>query len=274
MLRALRSGGTELNPALAYPYDSAAPFCSAAYLLPVLRDALRGLPEDARVLDLGCGNGSVIAALAQPGWSVTALDCSRDAIAIARPAHPDIDFRIADVTEPLDLAPAGFDAVLSAEVIEHILNPRGLLRNAHRALREGGRLVLTTPYHGYWKNLALAAAGRLDAHWNPLWDAGHIKFFSRATLARLLEETGFTAPHFRGAGRLPWLWKSMVFTATCKAGTASNSPPSRIRWLSPVCPVEHPTAPNASPGQSPLSTRPASSTASPEAGTAYRSADH
>jgi len=63
------------------------------------------------------------------------------------------------------------------------------------------------------KNLALAATGKLDGHFTVLWDGGHIKFFSRRTLTTLLEQEGFHVVEFRGAGRWPYLWKSMVLAA-------------------------------------------------------------
>lgn len=55
-------------------------------------------------------------------------------------------------------------------------------------------------------------AGKWDFHANPLWDGGHIKLWSRTTLTKLLEEAGFTDVQFRGAGRLPYIWMTMVMS--------------------------------------------------------------
>ena len=72
---------------------------------------------------------------------------------------------------------------------------------------------MTTPYHGYLKNLAISVIGGWDRHADPLWDGGHIKFFSRRTITRLLNEAGFRVVSFNGVGRLHYLWKSMVVVA-------------------------------------------------------------
>ena len=77
----------------------------------------------------------------------------------------------------------------------------------------GGLLIISTPYHGYLKNFVLALANKWDAHLNPFWDGGHIKFWSCKTLSQLLNETGFSVIRFIGAGRLPFLWKSMIVVA-------------------------------------------------------------
>ena len=55
--------------------------------------------------------------------------------------------------------------------------------------------------------------GRTDRHLNPLWDYGHVKFFSADTLGILLAEAGFVDAEYTGAGRFPCFWKSMVFSA-------------------------------------------------------------
>lgn len=104
-----------------------------------------------------------------------------------------------------------FDAVASLEVIEHCYWPRRFAA-VLALLKPGGVAIISTPFHGYWKNLALALAGRFDLHWSPLWDGGHIKFWSEATLGTLLRE-GFVDVAFHRVGRLPPLARSMVAVA-------------------------------------------------------------
>jgi len=197
-----------------YGYRSADGTCAHGYLLPVIRRMLEDFPhEGVRALDLGCGNGSLTAQWARPGWKVCAVDLAESGVKIGKEAHPNIEFCQGDVTGDLTamFGPEMFDMVVSAEVIEHLYFPRALVRNAYRLLKPGGLFVLTTPYHGYLKNVALALTGKLDAHFTALWDGGHIKFWSRKTLTEVLEEAGFVVEAFAGAGRVPWLWKSMVF---------------------------------------------------------------
>ncbi len=80
-------------------------------------------------------------------------------------------------------------------------------------LEPGGTAIVTTPYHGYLKNLVMALTGKLDAHFTALWDHGHIKFWSTKTLAQLLLEAGFVDIRFKRVGRIPALAKSMVAIA-------------------------------------------------------------
>ena len=81
---------------------------------------------------------------------------------------------------------------------------------AKYCLKPEGKFILTTPYHGYLKNLALAVSGKMDDHFTALWDGGHIKFFSVSTLSKLLEAESCTEIEFKYAGRIPYLWNSML----------------------------------------------------------------
>ena len=131
-------------------------------------------------------------------------------------------FFVCDVTtgELLpELRKIPFRTVISMEVIEHLHSPRTFAAFVRSILEAngGGRFILTTPYHGYLKNLSIALAGKADRHYSALWEGGHIKFWSRRTLAILLREAGFRNMAFTGAGRIPYLWRHMVFSAETPA---------------------------------------------------------
>jgi 2-polyprenyl-6-hydroxyphenyl methylase/3-demethylubiquinone-9 3-methyltransferase len=193
-----------------YCWDVDGPAEAHDYLLNPVRELLQEY-RAKQVLDLGCGNGSFAARLAGDGFDVTGVDFSQSGIERAGRNHPGLRFAQHDLLQPLDESYAArFDAVVSTEVIEHLLLPRSVMQNAQRALRPGGHLIVTTPHHGYVKNLLLALTNGFDSHWHPLRDYGHIKFFSRATLTQLFREAGFVDIRFRTAGRFPPLGKSMV----------------------------------------------------------------
>jgi 2-polyprenyl-6-hydroxyphenyl methylase/3-demethylubiquinone-9 3-methyltransferase len=174
-----------------------APYCWP----PVLR-ALR--EHGARdVLDVGCGDGGLVDRLREEGFEAQGVD--------VEPSRETAFVRRGSAYEPLD---GPYDAVVAVEVVEHLLDPRLAVRRMREALRPGGLLVLTTPFHGYWKNLALALTGKMDAHFTALWDGGHVKFWSPRTIRTLLAEAGYADVSVRGAGRFPPLWASMVVTAT------------------------------------------------------------
>jgi 2-polyprenyl-6-hydroxyphenyl methylase/3-demethylubiquinone-9 3-methyltransferase len=179
-----------------------------------LPDILHLLPSaPARILEVGCGNGHLAARLSTLGYDVIALDTSQSGVQIARAAHPDINFHVASAYDDMRQSAGHCDVVLSVEVIEHLTSPRRFLENAFAVLKPGGCLVLTTPYHGYLKNLAISLLNRWDRHFGVDWEGGHIKFFSPKTLAPMALNAGFKNPRFRFVGRVPWLWKSMIMIA-------------------------------------------------------------
>lgn len=189
---------------------------------PPLDDPLRG--ERARllkprlersgartVLDAGCGAGALVAELTEGGLTATGLDVSGRAIEAAARAHPECRFvrhSLEEVPWPVDRG--SFDVVVSFEVIEHLLRPRRLLEGAHEALRPGGHLALTTPYHGLLKNLAVTVLA-FDRHFAVEGD--HVRFFSDAALRRLLAETGFEVVSLAHFGRFFGLWAGVFVWA-------------------------------------------------------------
>lgn len=185
-------------------------------IMPVIQAACRRLRPGDSIIDIGCGNGALAGRLAGAGFRVVGIDLSESGIAIARASHPAARFEVLsaeqDVLDRLGCGP--FAMAISTEVIEHLYSPRQFMQGAFAALKPGGTFLCTTPYHGYLKNLAISVVGRWDSHADPLWDGGHIKLFSRRTLTRLFEETGFTDLRFTGIGRMPLLWMTMAVSGT------------------------------------------------------------
>lgn len=195
-----------------YEWNSAEPAPNHTYLVPgVLR--VLGAANGRRVLDLGCGNGAIAQVLSSEGFSVVGLDRSISGIEHAHSSNDKLEFRKHSIDDPLPADLGQFDVVLSCEVIEHLFLPRQLFARAREAMSDNGLLVVTTPYHGYLKNLGLAVTNSFDRHWSPGWDHGHVKFFSKRTLSRLAVEEGFTPDRWRLVGRIPPLACSMILTA-------------------------------------------------------------
>lgn len=150
------------------------------------------------------------------GFEVHGVDISESGIRVAREAFPMVRFVLGDVEKELlgHVYPAeSFDVIVSTEVVEHVYNPRLFVENAFRLLKPSGLFVVSTPYHGYLKNVLLALGGKMDGYFTALWDGGHIKFWSLKTLSMLLTEKGFADLQFVGAGRVPYVWKSMILAA-------------------------------------------------------------
>lgn len=198
-----------------YGWHAAAPHSSGYLNRPVRAIVAEGGLKD--VLYAGCGNGALAVELAADGHRVVGIDMDARGLEFARSRAPGVTFVQASFEgDPAALraTPDGrFDVVVSTEVIEHLYAPHALAAYAYAALRPGGRLVITTPYHGYLKNLALSLLDGWDRHFSVDWHGGHIKFWSRRTLALLLEKQGFRLVGFRGVGRVPYLWKSMILIA-------------------------------------------------------------
>ncbi len=199
-----------------YTYTDPEPNASHGYLMPVLLKELASLsllPGQKRLFELGCGNGSVADVLTRQGFEITGIDASAQGIEQANQRYPHLNLKLGSAYDRLAATYGRFPVVVSLEVVEHLYAPRIFVRTLFDLVEPSGAAIISTPYHGYWKNLALALSGRLDDHFTALWDHGHIKFWSIDTLTQLLQEAGFQAITFRRVGRVPALAKSMIAVA-------------------------------------------------------------
>lgn len=185
-----------------------------SYLWPAVLQILAAeTPPPTRIFEVGCGNGATANMLGQHGMQVTAIDPAVQGIEQAKKAFPEHCFVQGSAYDDLVAEYGTFPAVLSLEVVEHCFWPRQYAKTIFDLLVPGGVAIISTPYHGYWKNLLLALTGKFDQHWSPLWDGGHIKFWSEKTLSQLLVEVGFSNVTFKRVGRIAPLAKSMIAIA-------------------------------------------------------------
>jgi 2-polyprenyl-3-methyl-5-hydroxy-6-metoxy-1,4-benzoquinol methylase len=142
----------------------------------------RELTAGARVLDVGCGRGVILGALANQGFQVHGLEISAEA---ARGADPRAEIRIAENLKDAEYRTASFDQIIIWHVLEHVNDPAGTLREAHRILKPGGRLIVAVP------NFSSFQARFAGAAWFHLDLPRHVYHFPLPALRQLLVLTGF-----------------------------------------------------------------------------------
>jgi 2-polyprenyl-3-methyl-5-hydroxy-6-metoxy-1,4-benzoquinol methylase len=152
--------------------------------------ALRGLPPEAVIIDLGCGSGVLLEKIsrAYPAARLRGIDVEPRALAIARERLPSAELLALDLDSE-NLAPPSWqgvaDVVVCSEVLEHLSEPRHALALARDLLKPGGRLVVTVPS---------GAMNDFDR------SIGHRKHYEVGELASLLTAAGFAGTNAQGWG--------------------------------------------------------------------------
>lgn len=141
------------------------------------------------VVDIGCGTGQLVAELSRRGVEAVGVDSSPHVLETARRRAPTVAFHMGSVTR-IPLPDASCDAATLIEVVEHLDDQtlQEAIREAHRILRPGGTLLITTPN-----------AEDLAASMRKCPDCGaefhlyqHVRSWTAAALRDYLEANGFT----------------------------------------------------------------------------------
>jgi ubiquinone/menaquinone biosynthesis C-methylase UbiE len=166
-----------------------------------------------RVLDIGCGEGRFTRALVDAGCETLGIDVAEEPLRRACARDPGLDLRRVEPDAPLPLPDASFDAVWASEVIEHVPDTASWLSEVRRVLRPGGRLLLSTPAHDRLTLMGIALLpGAFARRFDPRGD--HLRFYTRRTLRRLLEDFRFVEVRICGVGGVPGARATLLASAT------------------------------------------------------------
>jgi 2-polyprenyl-3-methyl-5-hydroxy-6-metoxy-1,4-benzoquinol methylase len=156
-------------------------------------DYVRQMTGSGRdVLDVGCGEGFLAAALKKQGNRITGIDVLREAKAgraLERYFTADLDQGIAPVVEQLQ--GKRFDRVLLLDVLEHLKRPEILLRQCKEVLKPGGAVVISVPNVANITVRLMLLMGRFNYTERGIMDKTRLRFFTRRTARRFLEENGY-----------------------------------------------------------------------------------
>jgi 2-polyprenyl-3-methyl-5-hydroxy-6-metoxy-1,4-benzoquinol methylase len=136
-----------------------------------------------RVLDFGCGGGAFLLRMEERGWDVTGLDFSKATVERLR---AELGLHVLEGTLPHpDLTPESFDLITLWHSLEHVHQPLDVLREAHRLLSPGGRVLVALP------NIESLSFVWFGPDWYGLDVPRHVTHFSPTTLRRMLQKAGF-----------------------------------------------------------------------------------
>ncbi len=172
------------------------------------------LPKGARVLDVGCGTGVVSALLKElSGCDIIGIEPEPARAAIARSRG----LKVIEgyLTESMASELGRFDAIIFADVLEHLAEPAALLTCAAGFLAPNGFIMASVPNAAHWTLRWDLMRGRFNYEDCGIMDATHLRWFTHASLQRFFERLGFevlsldqTMMDYLPAysRRVPWKW--------------------------------------------------------------------
>jgi len=165
-------------------------------------------PTD-RILDAGCGGKLANLTRVLNAKEIVAIDVNekhlKDSMELDN--RQNVSYQKGSVYE-IHFSDNEFDAVVSGDMVEHLENPGKAISEMSRVVKDGGKVLISCPYHGLLKNIFITLF-TYNAHYDV--EGEHIRFFTKKSLEKLMNKYGLKVKKKHFVGRIPFLWKSMVF---------------------------------------------------------------
>jgi 2-polyprenyl-3-methyl-5-hydroxy-6-metoxy-1,4-benzoquinol methylase len=133
-----------------------------------------------KVLEIGCGNGTNLVKLRKHGWDVVGQEIDPPAVSQARKLGiPVYEGGLEQISSEQK-----FDAIILVHVIEHLLHPHEMLRQAREHLADKGALIMITPNPKSW------GFRLFRRFWLPLAQPFHVRLYDLPALHQLVQKAG------------------------------------------------------------------------------------
>jgi len=147
---------------------------------------LEPVPQGSkRFLDLGCGSGTKLFEFAERGYEVWGVDVGEDVIRLCKELLPQGHFIQGELQET-GMPDGHFDYIRIDNALEHVPNPKEVIRECRRLLCGGGGQLMIYVPHGRSLSMRFMKGNSISA-----WIPFHLQLFTRKSLMRLLEDEGF-----------------------------------------------------------------------------------
>lgn len=161
-----------------------------------------------RLLDIGCNEGRGLKIYQRNGYSAEGLELNEPAAEEARAKGFMVYTRAVEDFQPEEL----YDVAVLSNVLEHSLNPKGMLFYVGRILKPGGQVWISCPNNRSWLRYLF---GSYWINWHVPF---HITHFSKHTLTSLLEKTGFKIQKLKQESPALWVAHSLIVRLFARPG--------------------------------------------------------
>ncbi len=173
------------------------------------------IPTEANItiVDFGCGAGQIIPKIKKinPSSEYIGLDVSEERIKLNKKKFKNNKFFLIKDGGVLPFKNNSVDYIISSDSIEHVYDTLFAFSEFARILKPGGKIIITTPYHGIIKNLAIILSGNFDLSFDPT--SYHIRFFTKNSMDKCLKKVGLKPLAYDYFGRFYPLSRGMLVVA-------------------------------------------------------------